>query len=104
MSSEHRLSAVDLDAATLPAATAEIEHERRVAIFDLIEKNSFEPEGFTITFAPFSASAVDGGFGAQRSSQISTPRRKRPKSKIAFAVRSNVWAGRVWLPPNSMVS
>lgn len=43
--SEHRLSAVDLDLATLPAATAEIEHERRVAIFDLIERNSFEPEG-----------------------------------------------------------
>ena len=45
MSDEHRLSAIDLDAATLPSATAEIEHERRVAIFDLVEKNSFEPEG-----------------------------------------------------------
>ena len=43
--SEHRLSSVELDAATLPAATAEIEHERRVAIFDLVEKNSFEPLG-----------------------------------------------------------
>lgn len=43
--SEHRLASVDLDAATLPAATAEIEHERRVAIFDLVEKNSFEPAG-----------------------------------------------------------
>lgn len=43
--SEHRLSAVELDAATLPAATAEIEHERRVAIFDLVEKNSFAPVG-----------------------------------------------------------
>jgi uncharacterized protein (UPF0262 family) len=43
--SEHRLSSVELDAATLPAATAEIEHERRVAIFDLVEKNSFEPAG-----------------------------------------------------------
>lgn len=41
--SEHRLEAVDLDAATLPSATAEIEHERRVAIFDLIEKNNFQP-------------------------------------------------------------
>ncbi len=41
----HSLSSVDLDAATLPAATAEIEHERRVAIFDLVEKNSFEPVG-----------------------------------------------------------
>jgi uncharacterized protein (UPF0262 family) len=45
--SEHRLASVDLDAATLPAATAEIEHERRVAIFDLVEKNSFEPAGAT---------------------------------------------------------
>ena len=43
--SEHRLSSVTLDAATLPAATAEIEHERRVAIFDLVEQNSFEPAG-----------------------------------------------------------
>ena len=41
--SEHRLKSVELDAATLPSATAEIEHERRVAIFDLVEKNSFQP-------------------------------------------------------------
>ncbi len=41
--SEHRLQSVELDAATLPSATSEIEHERRVAIFDLIEKNSFQP-------------------------------------------------------------
>lgn len=39
---EHRLQSVELDQATLPSATAEIEHERRVAIFDLVEKNSFE--------------------------------------------------------------
>ena len=43
--SDHRLASVDLDEATLPSATAEIEHERRVAIFDLIEKNVFEPAG-----------------------------------------------------------
>lgn len=43
--SDHRLSSVDLDPVSLPAATAEIEHERRVAIFDLVEKNSFEPAG-----------------------------------------------------------
>ncbi|KJV40891.1 uncharacterized protein (UPF0262 family) [Brevundimonas sp. UYEF29] len=43
MSADHKLASVELDAATLPAATAEIEHERRVAIFDLVEKNSFEP-------------------------------------------------------------
>lgn len=43
--SEHRLASIELDAATLPAAAAEIEHERRVAIFDLVEKNVFEPAG-----------------------------------------------------------
>ncbi|MBA4805432.1 MAG: UPF0262 family protein [Brevundimonas sp.] len=42
---EHRLTSIDLDPATLPPASAEIEHERRVAIFDLLEKNSFEPAG-----------------------------------------------------------
>lgn len=42
---EHRLASVELDAASLPAATAEIEHERRVAIFDLVEANSFQPVG-----------------------------------------------------------
>ena len=45
MSGPHRLASVELDAATLPAATAEIEHERRVAIFDLVEKNEFHPAG-----------------------------------------------------------
>ncbi len=43
MSGEHRLAEVELDAATLPAATAEIEHERRVAVFDLVEANAFRP-------------------------------------------------------------
>lgn len=42
---EHRLASVKLDAASLPAASAEVEHERRVAVFDLVEKNSFEPVG-----------------------------------------------------------
>ena len=43
--SDHRLASIELDAASLPAASAEIEHERRVAVFDLIEKNSFQPAG-----------------------------------------------------------
>lgn len=43
--SENRLASVELDAASLPAASAEVEHERRVAAFDLVEKNSFEPAG-----------------------------------------------------------
>lgn len=58
--SEHRLASVDLDAATLPAATAEIEHERRVAIFDLVEKNSFEPAGAAAGPYALKLALVDG--------------------------------------------
>lgn len=58
--SEHRLSSVTLDAATLPAATAEIEHERRVAIFDLVEQNSFEPAGAGGGPYSLTLSLVDG--------------------------------------------
>jgi len=45
VSGPHKLSSIEVDAATLPAPTAEIEHQRRVAIFDLVEQNSFMPEG-----------------------------------------------------------
>lgn len=43
--STHRLMAVDIDEETLAASGPDAEHERRVAIFDLIEENSFELEG-----------------------------------------------------------
>lgn len=43
--SEHRLRKVVLDGASVGTATPEIEHERQVAIFDLIEKNVFRPDG-----------------------------------------------------------
>ena len=58
--SDHRLASIELDAATLPSATAEIEHERRVAIFDLVEKNSFEPVGATDGPYALKLSLVDG--------------------------------------------
>ena len=38
-----RLTAVTLDEASLGSSSDEIEHERRVAIYDLIEDNSFRP-------------------------------------------------------------
>jgi uncharacterized protein (UPF0262 family) len=40
-----RLAAVTLDEASLGHANDEIEHERRVAIYDLLEENSFRPTG-----------------------------------------------------------
>ena len=42
---EHQLVSVDLDETGLPAPTPEIAQERRVAIFDLLEDNSFELKG-----------------------------------------------------------
>jgi uncharacterized protein (UPF0262 family) len=38
-----RLIAVTLDEATIGRSNADIEHERQVAIYDLIEQNSFAP-------------------------------------------------------------
>lgn len=49
MSAGARIADIRLDEASLSAATADAEHERRVAIFDLLEQNRFEvldaPEG-----------------------------------------------------------
>lgn len=40
-----RISKVSLDERTVVRRSAEVEHERAVAIFDLIEENSFSPAG-----------------------------------------------------------
>jgi uncharacterized protein (UPF0262 family) len=40
-----RLVGVDLDEASIARSTPDIEHERAVAIYDLIEDNVFEPVG-----------------------------------------------------------
>ncbi|MFD2236833.1 UPF0262 family protein [Aureimonas populi] len=44
MSAHGRLVSIDLDE-TIGRATPDVEHERAVAIFDLIEDNCFEPVG-----------------------------------------------------------
>jgi uncharacterized protein (UPF0262 family) len=41
----HRLVAVTLDQDSIGYAAPDVEHERRVAIYDLVEENSFAPEG-----------------------------------------------------------
>ena len=43
--SEHRIKAVKLDPDGLSGASAEVEHERRVAIYDLVEESDFRPSG-----------------------------------------------------------
>lgn len=40
---DHRIIAITLDEATILWRNADIEQERRIAIFDLIEENSFKP-------------------------------------------------------------
>jgi uncharacterized protein (UPF0262 family) len=42
MSDTRRLADIQIDAGSLSAATADAEHERRVAIFDLLEDNVFD--------------------------------------------------------------
>ncbi|QUD89177.1 UPF0262 family protein [Phenylobacterium montanum] len=44
-SSKHFLQSVVLDEASLGSISRDQEHERQVAIFDLLEANSFKPEG-----------------------------------------------------------
>src|ERR1035438_5611026 len=43
--SNHRLQSVVLDEASLASVSRDQEHERQVAIFDLLEQNYFHPEG-----------------------------------------------------------
>jgi uncharacterized protein (UPF0262 family) len=40
-----RLTAVTLDEASLGSSNDDVEHERRVAIYDLVEENKFRPTG-----------------------------------------------------------
>ena len=42
-----RIARIDIDEASLSAPSDQVEHERKVAMFDLVEKNSFTPEGAT---------------------------------------------------------
>ena len=40
---DHRIAQIELDEATILWRNADVEQERRVAIFDLIEENTFKP-------------------------------------------------------------
>lgn len=51
--SNHRLVDVQLDERSLVRRNADIEHERKVAIFDLIEQNVFSPIGAHAEQGPF---------------------------------------------------
>lgn len=49
----HRLIGVDLDERSVVRRNADIEHEQRVAIFDLLEQNVFSPVGCHNDQGPF---------------------------------------------------
>jgi len=42
-----KLVRIDIDPESLSSPSPEVEHERQVAMFDLLEKNHFQPEGGT---------------------------------------------------------
>lgn len=48
-----RIARIDIDEASLSAPSDQVEHERKVAMFDLVEKNSFVPEGAAEGAGPF---------------------------------------------------
>jgi len=43
MEDDHYIAELYIDDESLPATSADMEHERRVAIFDLLEANEFKP-------------------------------------------------------------
>ncbi|VAW05812.1 FIG00450475: hypothetical protein, partial [hydrothermal vent metagenome] len=43
MNPDHRICHIELDEKSIIRRNADIDHERRVAIFDLLEANSYEP-------------------------------------------------------------
>jgi len=45
MSDPDRITAITLDEGSIKSWGPDVDHERRVAIFDLIEQNSFQPQG-----------------------------------------------------------
>ncbi len=45
MGSDYRICHIELDEKSIIRRNADIDHERRVAIFDLLEENSYEPLG-----------------------------------------------------------
>lgn len=45
MSDDHYISELTIDEDSLPSTSPDMMHERRVAIFDLLEENVFKPEG-----------------------------------------------------------
>ena len=75
--SNHRISHIELDEATIIWRNADVEQERRVAIFDLIEENSFRPvraseSGLEGALAAGAVPAVaDHGFAARSTSGLS---------------------------------
>ncbi len=60
MSAGNRLLDVRLDEESLAAASPEAEHERRVAIFDLLESNAFELVGHDSGPYALSLAMLDG--------------------------------------------
>ncbi len=42
---DHRLQSVEIDEVSLAPASRDAEHERQVAVFDLLESNHFRPDG-----------------------------------------------------------
>jgi len=98
--SRDRLSDVFLDEATIPRGATDLDHERAVAIFDLIEENSFGVPGrddgpYTLTISQEESKLtldVRSGDGEQAASIIVSMTPFRPLLKDYFLVCETYYA------------
>ena len=72
----HRLVRIELDEANAPRRTAEAEHERAIAIYDILEDNSFSlvgGEGEQLAGRSISIFAPRGGISGSTSATAAIP-------------------------------
>ena len=80
---KHRLVSVELDEESIGRSNPDVEHERKIAIYDLLEQNAFTPVGhedegpfalrLSITGARLACSALSCCSSWPRLDQLRTP-------------------------------
>ena len=87
-----RLVAVTIDEASIGRASADIEHERAVAIYDLLEDNSFCPTG--IEDGPFALniSLAEGKLAPAQIAELAVGRLRQKLEELTLALEGSLEA------------
>ncbi|WP_298912503.1 UPF0262 family protein [uncultured Algimonas sp.] len=81
---DHYIAELHIDDASLPVSSAEMQHERRVAIFDLIEDNQFRPKGSPTGPYMVRLALDDGRLTFDVGTTLGVPRGKFAVSMVPF--------------------